>query len=44
MEKSKRRLEELFLQLNEIGIIEFEKPSFNSKIVMLQERVSSDKS
>ncbi|MCW8849042.1 MAG: RecQ family ATP-dependent DNA helicase [Melioribacteraceae bacterium] len=42
MERSKTRLEELFIQLNEIGIIDFEKPSFNSKIVMLQERVLSD--
>lgn len=43
LEKSRKRIEELFVQLNEIGIIEFEKPNFNSKIVMLQERVSSDR-
>jgi ATP-dependent DNA helicase RecQ len=42
VEKSKKRLEELFMQLNEIGIIEYEKPNFNSKIIMLRERVSSN--
>ena len=43
LEKSRKKLEELFNQLNEIGIITFEQPNFNSKITMLQERVSSNR-
>lgn len=43
MEKPKRKIEELFLKLNTIGIIEFDQPNFKPKILMLQERVSSNR-
>ena len=43
MEKPKSKLEELFLKLNNIGIIEFDQPNYKPKILMLQERVSSVK-